>query len=187
MVPRFSTLSALVKLIRYDFDIRQQYLYGNASSYTPMVTRIKESYPQTSRILCIDYIMASRMVAGDILGAVFEDESSSGSDDEHGDDIYRYLGEPVLRCDDLEADSLALYEPSALDDTCMGNMFCDAVDDGAQDSGTDSNGGSSERDDSTERDSHGEAPSRHTTEREDIETTGHTDEIVSEIKCQLNR
>ena len=86
---------------------------------------IKESYPQTSCILYINYIIASsRMVAGDILGAVFEDESSSsGSDDEHGDDIYSYLGEPVLRCDDLEADSLAVYEPSALDDTCMGDMF----------------------------------------------------------------
>ena len=98
-----------------------------------MVTRIKESYPQTSRILRINYVMASsRMVAGDVLGAVFADESSSsGSDDEHGDDIYRYLGEPVLRCDDLEADSLAVYEPSALDDTRMGDMFSDAVDDGA--------------------------------------------------------
>jgi len=40
---------------------------------------------------------------------------------------------------------------------------------------------------STEHDSHGEAPLRHTAEREDMETTEHTDEMVSKIKCQLNR
>jgi len=65
--------------------------------------------------------------------------------------------EPVLHRDDLEADSLAVYEPSAFDDTCMGNMFSDAVDGGAQECGTDINGGDSERDDSAECDSHGEA------------------------------
>ena len=70
--------------------------------------------------------MASHMVAGDVLGAVFKDgSSSSGSDDEHSDDIYSYLGEPVLRSDDLEADSLAAaYEPIALDDTCLYVQRC---------------------------------------------------------------
>jgi len=44
--------------------------------------------------------MASpRKLADDVFGAVFEDKSSSrGSDDENGDDIYSYLGEPVLCC-----------------------------------------------------------------------------------------
>jgi len=75
-----------------------------------------------------------------------------------------------------------VYEPSAFDDTYMpGNIFSDAVDDEAQECGTDINGGDSEHD------SHGEAPTRRTTEREDMETTGHTDEMVSEIRCQLNR
>jgi len=45
----------------------------------------------------------SCMLADDVLGAVFEDESSSsGSDDENGDSIYGYLGKPVLHHDDLE-------------------------------------------------------------------------------------
>ena len=58
-----------------------------------MVTRIKESYPQSSLILRINYVMASsRMLVDDVLGAVFDDESSSsGSDDDYGDDIYSYL------------------------------------------------------------------------------------------------
>jgi len=87
-------------------------------------------------------MVSSRMLVGDVLGAVFEDES--GSDDDNGDDIYGYLGEQVLCRDDLEADSLAVYEPIALDDTCMpGDIFSDTVDDGAQERGTDINGGDS--------------------------------------------
>jgi len=128
------------------------------------------------------------MVVDDVLGAVFEDESSSsGSYDEHGDDIHGYLGEPVLCRDDLEADLQKVYKPNTLDDTCMGDMFNDAVDDRAQECGTDSNGSDSECDDSAECDSQSEAPSSCTTENEDMEMAGHTGEMVSEIKCQLNR
>ena len=94
-----------------------------------MVTRIKESFPQTTGILHLHHVMASRILADNDLGAVFDDESSSsGSDDESGDYIYGYLGEPVLRCDNVEVDTLALFEPSTLDDTCIGDMFSDAVD-----------------------------------------------------------
>jgi len=75
-----------------------------------------------------------------------------------------------------------VYEPSTLDDTCMpGDIFSNAADYGVQEHGTDINGSGSEHD------SHGEAPSRLTTEKEDMETTGHTDEVITEIKCQLNR
>ena len=78
---------------------------------------------------------------------------------------------------------LAVFEPSAFDDTCMGNMFSNAVEDGAQERATDNNGSDGERDDSAEPDSHEEAPSRRATDREeDMEMIGHTDEMVSEIK-----
>ena len=109
----------------------------------------------------------SCILADDILGAVFDDESSSsGSDDEDGDDIYGYQGKPVLCHDNVEADTLALFEPSILGDTCIGDMFSDAVDEQIH-------GTHNQSDNSTEGESHGEALSRHSTLSEDIETRAH--------------
>jgi len=72
---------------------------------------IKESFPQSRFILREHYVMASsRVLAEDLIQAVFDDdfelEDDEDSENEDTDDIYGYLGDPVLRRADLMAAAL---------------------------------------------------------------------------------
>ena len=54
---------------------------------------------------------ADRLSAESVLGTIFDDEYSlDESDSEDGEDVYGYLGEPVLRRSEIEAESLLLVE-----------------------------------------------------------------------------
>jgi len=58
--------------------------------------------------------MASRLSVTEVLDTLLDDGFSNGeSNDDEGEEIYAYLGEPVLRCSELEAKSLR--EPMADD------------------------------------------------------------------------
>ena len=58
--------------------------------------------------------MASRLSVTDVLDTLLDDGfSSDESDDNEGEEIYAYLGEPVLRRSELEAE--AVLEPVADD------------------------------------------------------------------------
>jgi len=77
-------------------------LYDN----TPSVSRINSPSRNTVRILRINDIMASRFSITEVLDTLLDDGFSNGeSDDDEGEEIYAYLGEPVLRRSKLEAES----------------------------------------------------------------------------------
>ena len=58
-----------------------------------------------------DIMAADQLSVESVLGTIFDDEYSlDESDSEDGEDIYGYLGEPVLYCSEIEAESLLLVE-----------------------------------------------------------------------------
>ena len=77
-----------------------------------MVTRINGPSRKAIRILRVNDIMASRLSVTDLLDTLLDDGfSSDESDDNEGEEIYAYLGEPVFRRSELEAE--AVLEPVA--------------------------------------------------------------------------
>jgi len=90
---------------------------------------IKGSFPQSSFILRVHYVMASsRIVAEDLIEAVFDDDfeldddKDSGCDDDNN--IYSYLGDPVLRRADLMVAALDEVD----DDEERGELMAAALD-----------------------------------------------------------
>ena len=55
--------------------------------------------------------MAYRLSITEVLDTLFNDGFSNGESDDKGEEIYAYLGEPVLRRSELEAESVC--EPMA--------------------------------------------------------------------------
>ena len=120
--------------------------------------------------------MAShRLSAENVVGTLFEDELSlDESDSEDGEDVYGYLGEPILRRSEIEAESRLLLH----DDLGSENRDEDTVVDGDEDYMCSNEEGVVRSGDSDNCDSHSETGGRSSSRAGD-ETE--QDKVVGEI------